>query len=181
MIRLCSTSPTRAKILKDFGVEFIQSGCEFDEDSLQITVPKSFVYEAAKGKFECCKRFYGIELPLLVADTVVIHQGKILRKAQNIDEARKMLELQSGSKVSIMSALIFESKDFLISDISTTHYQLAKFDGDDLEQYLQSGQWEGKAGAIMVEGFCKKYIQSVVGLESTAMGLQVQKILPFIN
>jgi len=181
MIRLCSSSPTRAKILQDFGVEFVQNSCEFDEDSLQVKTAKTFVYEATKGKFECCKKRFGIDIPLLVADTVVVHQGKMLRKAKNIDDAKAMLRLQSGSKVSIMTALMFESKEFLISDISTTSYELANFEEDDLNEYLQSGQWQGKAGAIMVEGFCNKYIKSVKGLQSTAMGLQIEKILPYIG
>lgn len=181
MIVLCSSSPTRAKILQNFGVDFVQKGCEFDEDSLQTKTPKTFVYEAVKGKFHCCKKRFGLDMPLLAADTVVEHQGQILRKAKDMDEARRMLKLQSGSKVSIMSALMFESKEFFISDISTTVYELHSFDEDDLNRYLQSGLWQGKAGAIMVEGFCKKYIKSVRGFESTAMGLQVEKILPYIK
>ena len=50
----------------------------------------------------------------------------------------------------------------------------------DLERYLESGLWQGKAGGCMVEGFCKKYIKSVDGYESTAMGLQVESLLPWI-
>ena len=49
MIRLGSKSPTRAQILKNFGISFIQNGGEFDEDSIATTNPKSFCYEATKG------------------------------------------------------------------------------------------------------------------------------------
>ncbi len=51
MIRLGSNSPTRALILKSFGIDFIQNGGDFDEDSITTTNPKSFCYEATKGKF----------------------------------------------------------------------------------------------------------------------------------
>ena len=51
VIRLGSNSPTRALILKDFGINFIQNGGNFDEDSIKTTNPKSFCYEATKGKF----------------------------------------------------------------------------------------------------------------------------------
>jgi septum formation protein len=68
-----------------------------------------------------------------------------------------------------------------LQGISDTKYQFADFVSDDLENYLASGEWQGKAGACMVEGFCKKYIKSVVGLESNAMGLQVEKLLPWLN
>jgi septum formation protein len=47
IIRLCSSSPTRAKILREFGVEFIQSGVDFDEDSLNYNSPRAFVYYAS--------------------------------------------------------------------------------------------------------------------------------------
>ena len=52
--------------------------------------------------------------------------------------------------------------------------------GEELELYLDSGEWKGKAGACMVEGFCKPYIKEVKGLESNAMGLGIEKLLPFI-
>jgi septum formation protein len=66
-------------------------------------------------------------------------------------------------------------------DISATHYKFAKFNEDDLESYLQSRLWQGKAGACMVEGFCKPYIKEVIGYESCAMGLSVEVLRPWIN
>jgi septum formation protein len=58
-----------------------------------------------------------------------------------------------------------------IIDISKTEYLFETFDMDDVDSYIESGEWRGKAGACMVEGFCKKYIKSTKGYESTAMGL----------
>ena len=52
MIRLGSKSPTRALILQNYGIDFIQNGGDFDEDSIKTTNPKSFCYEATLGKFE---------------------------------------------------------------------------------------------------------------------------------
>ncbi|MCK4442199.1 MAG: Maf family protein, partial [Sulfurovaceae bacterium] len=46
---------------------------------------------------------------------------------------------------------------------------------------LDSGLWDGKAGGCMVEGFCKKYIQKVEGYESTAMGLQVERLIGWLK
>jgi septum formation protein len=73
------------------------------------------------------------------------------------------------------------SPEFLeLLDISATHYRFDDFDPDDLEAYLESGAWRGKAGACMVEGFCKSYIREVRGYESTAMGLSVEVLKPFL-
>jgi septum formation protein len=84
LIRLGSNSATRALILKSFGIEFIQNGGDFDEDSIKTTNPKSFCYEATKGKFLELYEKYGVEdMPLLVADSVVTCEGKLLRKAKD--------------------------------------------------------------------------------------------------
>ena len=181
MIILASNSESRAKILNDFGVEFSQKGCDFDEDALVAESPKNFVYQATLGKYNECKKELGLEIPLLVADTVVTAHNQILRKAKDVEDARRILELQSGSVASIITCMIYESKDFYFLDISTTDYHFDVFPKEALDAYLASGEWRGKAGACMVEGFCKPYIREVRGLESNAMGLGIEKLLPFID
>lgn len=181
MLRLGSNSPTRALILKNFGIDFIQCGGSFDEDSIKTTDPKSFCYTATKGKFKELYEKYGIDdMPLLVADSVVTSNGLLLRKAKDEDDARRMLELQSNSLTSVISCMIYKSKQKEFIDISISSYKFSKFKQNHIEEYIKSGECFGKAGAIMVEGFCKPYIQSVKGYESTAMGLCVQKLLMFM-
>jgi septum formation protein len=181
LLRLASNSTTRASILKSNNIPFIQSGGNFDEDSITTKDPKSFVYEATLGKYKECLELYTHKIPLLVADTVVTCNNILLRKAKNKDDARKMLELQSNNEVKIITCMIYKSKDLQLIDISSTIYKFKKFDKDDLEQYIQSGECMGKAGAIMVEGFAKKYIKSVKGYESCAMGLCIEKLIPYIS
>lgn len=181
MIRLASSSQTRAQLLKDAGVEFVQESVEFDEDSIIASSPKNFVYKATLGKYEANLRAFGYtDYPLLVADTVVTSGGKILRKAKSIDEAREILLTQSGSITSIITCMIFQSHKIKIIDISTTDYLFADFDLSKLEEYLKNEEWIGKAGACMVEGFCKQYIKSVKGYESTAMGLNIETLKRFM-
>jgi septum formation protein len=181
LIRLGSNSPTRALILKNSGINFIQNGGDFDEDSIKTTNPKSFCYEATKGKFNELYNKYGVEdKPLLVADSVVTCEGKLLRKAKDLDDAKAMLELQSGNKTSVITCMIYKSKDKEIIDISVTSYEFKEFDKNHMNEYLFSGECFGKAGAIMVEGFCKPYIKNVKGYESTAMGLCVEKLKMFL-
>ena len=131
---------------------------------------------------EAAVREFGLDTPLLCADSVIMAEdGSILRKPKNIEDARRILNIQSGSTISIVSSLHFKSMELLLIDTSATHYHFAPFEENDLEAYLQSGLWQGKAGGCMVEGFCKKYIRSVDGYESTAMGLQVEVLLPWLN
>lgn len=168
-------------LLKQAGIDFVQESVEFDEDAIIADSPKAFVYQATKGKFEAAMNTFGCEeYPLLVADTVVTSQGHILRKARCVDDARDILMTQSGNITSIVTCLMYTTPTLRLVDISSTDYLFAKFDLDDLDRYLASGEWRGKAGACMVEGFCRPYIQEVRGLESTAMGLSIEVFKPFL-
>lgn len=182
LIRLCSSSQTRAMLLDSAGIEYIQESVDFDEDSIVAPTPKNFVYQATLGKYEANLKAFGYEdMPLLVADTVVTSQNHILRKAKCKDDARNILMTQSGNITSIITCMIYQSKNKKVIDISQTDYLFSEFDAKDLEEYLESGEWRGKAGACMVEGFCKPYIKEVRGFESTAMGLSVEVLQRFME
>lgn len=181
MIRLASSSQTRAILLQEFGIPFLQQSVDFDEESIISTCPKNFVYQATLGKYEANVKAFGYQdYPLLVADTVVTSQGQILRKAKCESDARNILMTQSGNVTSILTCMMYQSPKLKLIDISATDYIFHAFDMDDLESYLKSGEWRGKAGACMVEGFCKRYIKEVRGFESTAMGLSVEVLKRFL-
>ena len=182
MLRLASSSQTRSLLLQNANVAFKQESVDFDEDAIVATSPKNFVYQATLGKYSANFRAFGIEdMPLLVADTVVTSQNLILRKAKCVDDARNILMTQSGNITSIITCMIYHSKSKKVIDISQTDYIFDEFHQDDLENYLASGEWRGKAGACMVEGFCKPYIKEVRGYESTAMGLSVEVLKLFME
>lgn len=181
MIRLASSSITRAELLASAGIPFLQESVDFDEDSIIASSPKNFVCQATLGKYRVNLEKFGCsDYPLLVADTVVTAHGKILRKAKDEADARAILEMQSGSEVAIITCMIYKTPRLELTDISSTHYFFDRFDAEDIERYLQSGEWRGKAGACMVEGFCKPYIREVRGYESTAMGLSVEVLRAFL-
>ena len=181
MVRLASTSKTRADLLRAANIEFIQESVEFDEEKIIAHDAKNFVYQATLGKYRANLEAFGCEeYPLLVADTVVTSNNQILRKAKCVDDARNILMTQSGNVTSIVTCLIYKTPSVEIVDISSTDYIFNSFDVDDLEAYLASGEWRGKAGACMVEGFCKKYIKEVRGYESCAMGLTIEVFKPFL-
>lgn len=156
-------------------------GVSFDEDMLKFTKPKDFVYHATKGKMQEYLSLNNLDTPVLCADTVVCADGEILRKAKDRDDAREILQKQSGNTVSILTCMIYKSKKMEFVDLSVTKYMFLPFDADKLELYLKSDEWKGKAGACMVEGFCKQYIKKVTGLQSTAMGLSIEKLIPFLK
>jgi septum formation protein len=182
MLRLCSSSITRAQILSAAGIPFFQESVDFDEDSIIASTPKNFVYQATLGKYRVNLEKFGCsDYPLLVADTVVTAQGRILRNPKDQNDARAILATQSGSEVSIITCMIYKTPRLELLDISSTRYFFNPFDPEALEAYIQSNEWQGKAGACMVEGFCKSYIREVRGFESTAMGLSIEVLKPFLT
>jgi septum formation protein len=168
-------------MLERAGIEFIQSPADFDEEALVHGCPRAFVYHATEGKTASALKLYGDEVPILCADTVVTADEQILRKPKNRDEARQILLRQSGNSVAILTCTVLHSRAFHLVDLSATTYRFAPFDLSDLERYLQSDRWRDKAGGCMVEGFCKPYIRQVQGLESTALGMTLEVIRPFLG
>jgi len=181
MLILASASPTRADILTAHGIAFVQRPTSADEEGIVAATPKSFVYQATRLKMAHAVEAFGPEAHILCADTVVTAGGEILRKAATVDDARRTLRMQSGSETAILTCTMLHTPELDYIDLSATVYDFSPFDDAHLEAYLQSGEWEGKAGACMVEGFCKPYIREVRGLESCAMGLTVEKLIPFLE
>jgi len=180
LLILCSSSPTRASLLKTYKIDFIQKSCNFDEDSIKSKDPYEFVVLASYGKFKECMKCFEKE-DIVTADTVVSDGKNILRKAKDENDARRILLAQSGKEIRIITAMWVRLEGQKFGRIDETIYEFDKFDEKDLEEYIKSGEWRGKAGACMVEGFCKKYIKKVIGYESTAMGLCVEELLKIIG
>ena len=181
MLILASNSATRAKILQDARISFSQKGVDFDEESINASTPEALVYKIAKGKFHRFTELFGKCQKVLCADTVVVCDGRVLGKAKERNDARKMLELQSGNRVDILTAMIYSTPTLYLEELAKTSYLFKPYDLEEMNMYLDSNEWEGKAGACMVEGFCKPYIQNVIGFESTAKGLCVETLRPFLE
>ena len=180
MIILASSSPTRANLLKNAGIEFRQISFSFDESKIAKSLkPEIYVQNVVKAKKEQFLMANGKLLNLLFADSCVACGDQILGKAKDENEALDMLNLQSESECSVYTAMIFVGK-FELINVSKTTYKFAKFDKQDLEKYLKNGDWQGKAGAMTIENFNKKYILSQHGETSTAMGLNLKILKAFL-
>lgn len=105
----------------------------------------------------------------------------LLRKAKTPTQARIMLELQSGNPISIITAFAYQSHKGFFCNVDCAEFLLDEFCQDDIEQYVKSSLWQGSAGCVKVEGFHKGYIISQKGLESCALGLSFERILPFLG
>lgn len=181
MIILASSSATRAKVLRDHGVKFEQVFFDYDESGVDKDLPPHvYVQKIVAAKKEQFLKANENVKKVVFADSVVVCGGKILGKAKDKQEALKMLQMQSGSTARIVTAMIFLGEKFELFNVSFAEYKFAKFDEADLQNYLSGDLWQGKAGAMTIENFNKKYILSQNGETSTAMGLNVKILKAFL-
>lgn len=181
MIILASSSLARKEILQDFHIDFTQKQVDFDEDSLKEINPKSFAYKACIGKLEVAIKTLGLDIPILVADSVVCVNNQLQRKPKNLSEIKNILDTQNNNTIHIITAQILKSHHIELCDISQTSFVLKTFDPKDMQDYIDSNLWRDKAGGVMTEGFHSKYFVKQIGLSSTAMGLSIEKFLPFFE
>ena len=181
MIILASSSQTRATILKQSGINFEQIFFNYDEGGVDKNLPPHvYVQKIVAAKKEQFLKANENVKNVVFADSVVVCGGKILGKAKGKQEALKMLQMQSGSTARIVTAMIFLGEKFELFNVSFAEYKFAKFDEADLQNYLSGDLWQGKAGAMTIENFNKKYILSQNGETSTAMGLNVKILKAFL-
>ncbi|MGP1533114.1 MAG: septum formation inhibitor Maf [Campylobacter sp.] len=181
MIILASSSVTRAKVLQDHGVKFEQVFFDYDESGVDKNLPPHvYVQKIVAAKKEQFLKANDGAKNVVFADSVVVCDGKILGKAKDGKEALKMLKMQSGSTARIVTAMIFLGEKFELFNVSFAEYKFAKFDEADLQNYLSGDLWQGKAGAMTIENFNKKYILSQNGETSTTMGLNVKILKAFL-
>ena len=181
MIILASSSVTRAKVLQDHGVKFEQVFFDYDEGGVDKNLPPHVYVQkiVAAKKEQFLKANSGVK-NVVFADSVVVCDDKILGKAKDEKEAFKMLKMQSENTARIVTAMIFLGEKFELFNVSFAEYKFAKFDEADLQNYLSGDLWRGKAGAMTIENFNKKYILSQNGETSTAMGLNVKILKAFL-
>ena len=181
MIFLASSSQTRAEILKQSGINFEQIFFNYDEGGVDKNLPPHVYVQkiVAAKKEQFLKANSGVK-NVVFADSVVVCDDKILGKAKDENEAFKMLKMQSKNTARIVTAMIFLGEKFELFNVSFAEYKFAKFDEADLQNYLSGDLWRGKAGAMTIENFNKKYILSQNGETSTAMGLNVKILKAFL-
>lgn len=180
MINLASNSTTRANLLKNAGIKFNQILFDYNENLIKKIDPLTYAYDVVNLKYKQFKSVHKDISNLLFADSSVVVNGKIYGKAESDDEAYDMLMSQSGALTSVITAMIFETNSFLMSNLSITTYKFDKFNEKDLENYIKNKEYQGKAGAMMIEGFNKKYILNQVGNTSTAMGLNLEVLKGYL-
>ena len=103
---LASGSPRRRELLDDAKIVFAVEPSSFEEDMTMDLPPKSLVQELSAGKaFDIASNHAGEERVVLGADTIVVHDGEIIGKPVDEEDARRILSTLSGNEHSVFTGV----------------------------------------------------------------------------
>ncbi|MEO1253248.1 MAG: Maf family protein, partial [Pseudomonadota bacterium] len=109
---------------------------------------------------------------VLAGDTVVAVGRRILPKAENGATARECLELLSGRRHRVLSAIALKAPDGTLREkLSETIVRFKRLSAEEVASYLAGGEWDGKAGGYAIQGAAEGLIQRIDGSHSGVVGL----------
>ena len=167
---LASASPRRRELIARLGVE-PQAICaaDIDETPHKAEVPRDYARRMAREK--------ALAVPhdtahVLAGDTVVALGRRILPKAEDEATARRCLDLMSGRRHRVMSAIALLSPDGTLRErLSETVVRFKSLSPAEIDAYIAGGEWHGKAGGYAIQGSAEGLIAWISGSHSGVVGL----------
>jgi septum formation protein len=162
MIVLASTSPQRRLILEQLRIPFEVVTPGYVEE------PGCDPLEHAAGK---ARSVDGGDRPVLGVDTIVSCNGEVIGKPRDAAEAKRMLEMLAGTTHEVISGLCLRTDAWEELQSETTRVTFRALTPRDLEHYLASGEWEGRAGAYAIQGLGGNLVERIEGDYLNVVGL----------
>ena len=111
-------------------------------------------------------------IAVLGADTVVAAGRRILPKTEDVEAARRCLELLSGRRHRVYSAVtLVDANGVARHRLSTSIVALKRLTVAEIDAYLIDGEWRGKAGGYAIQGYAESWVRMLSGSHSGVMGL----------
>jgi septum formation protein len=167
-ILLASTSPQRRAILEQLRIPFEVVEPSYVEDDPPDADPVELATRHADGKARSVHRD---GLVTLGVDTTVVLDGRVYGKAADRDDARHMLSELSGRTHTVVSGLCLLGGDEDVVRHESTHVTFRSLSPELVETYLESGEWEGRAGAYAIQGLGGRLVERVEGDYLNVVGL----------
>lgn len=175
---LASASPRRASLLQEAGYDFIvcppdpSVEAEFESDS----AAPALVVELAQAKAAAVASQFDNAV-ILAADTVAECDGEILGKPRDRAHAAEILRMLSGKAHSVLTGLAVcrMPGGQTVTRTERTLLSMDRLSAGQIESYLDSGQWAGKAGAFGYQDGID-WVRITRGLASNVVGLPVERL-----
>jgi septum formation protein len=175
---LASGSPRRLSLINQAGIEpDALQPADIDETPKKGELPRACANRLARAKAEAALASVRIDEELrgayvLAADTVVAVGRRILPKADLLDEAAQCLRLLSGRNHRVHTAIcLVTPKESFRQRLVETRVRFKRLSAADIEAYLASGEWRGKAGGYAVQGIAGSFVVKLVGSYTNVVGL----------
>jgi septum formation protein len=185
---LASGSPRRLELLQQIGIEPDHlSPVDADETPNRGEVPRSLAKRLSREKAELAienaKRSEVLQDSyILTADTVVGLGRRILPKAEMLDEAATSLRLLSGRNHRVYTSItLVTPKGAMRHKLVETRVRFKRLSRDEMEGYLASGEWRGKAGGYAIQGIAGSFVVKLIGSYSNVVGLPLYETASLLS
>jgi septum formation protein len=185
---LASGSPRRLALINQAGIEpDALRPADIDETPKKGELPRACATRLARSKAEAALTLLRLDEELkgsfiLAADTVVAVGRRILPKAELLDEAGQCLRLLSGRNHRVHTAVcLVTPKETFRQRHVETRVRFKRLSEEDIEAYLASGEWRGKAGGYAAQGIAGTFIVKVVGSYTNVVGLPLYETVSLLG
>ncbi len=172
---LASASPRRRELLPLLGIPF--EVVEPDVEELTVGDPLELVLHNAELKARAGAALAGPDATVIGSDTDVVIDGVVLGKPEDAEQAQARIELLAGrthlvhSGVRVLPPAGRPSADTGEGGVETTAVTFRELGSTEVEAYVATGEWRGRAGGYAVQGFGSSMIAAIEGDLSNVIGL----------
>lgn len=178
---LASASPRRKDLLASVGVVPAQIiPADADETAKKNEPPHLYAKRVALLKAAHVAPQYPDTI-ILSADTVVATGARILPKAEDAQTALQCLKLLSGKRHRVYTAVVVQKDDKKLSKTVMTVVQFARLSKADMDAYVASNEWSGKAGGYAIQGLAQRFIIRINGSYSNVVGLPLKETVDMLE
>jgi septum formation protein len=169
---LASSSPRRRELLTSMGITPDQiTSPDVDETPLKGEGTRAYVKRIAILKARAV-RLQVSDAYVVAADTVVEMGGKIVLKAQDREDASSIIHRLSGRRHKVYTGVcVLSPQGKEACRVVLTRLTLKRLTSEEIEAYLDSKEWEGKAGAFSIQGRGGKFVKFISGSYTNVLGL----------
>ena len=185
---LASASPRRVTLLSQVGIKpDALRPASIDESAKRGEMPRALVSRLAKAKAMVARDQIANDRELadsfiLAADTVVAMGRKILMKPTHVEEAMASLQLLSGRTHKVQTCICLITPDDRVrTKIVDTRVRFRHITRSELESYIASREWRGKAGGYAIQGLAGCFVQRLIGSYTNVVGLPLTEVVGMLN
>jgi len=179
---LASASPRRLDLLRQVSIEPDHiHPARIDESALKNEAPRALTARLAEAKASHVAGNYPGAF-VIGADTIVAAGRRILGQAKDGETAARLLKLLSGRRHRVLSGVsVIAADGRRASRLVETSVTFQRLTGKEIEAYLDTGEWQGKAGAYGIQGYAARFVRQLRGSYSNVVGLPIYETVRLLQ